>query len=109
MHESDGAKEAKQRNQSSTMVVPWGLLTLVFGGLYGYLSPGSQPKGRMLVNGLFIGLVLAIVFGLIGLTAGAPAFGLLGWGLFFDIVILTLLFVLGVWIGDLLESATTTS
>ncbi len=81
----------------------------MFGGLYGYLSPGSQAKGRMLVNGLFIGLVLAIIIGLIGLTAGAPALGVAGWGLFFDVMILTLLFVLGTWIGDLLEAGTSTN
>ncbi len=84
-------------------MVPWGLLTRVIGGLYGNFSPGKQPRGSMLLNGTLFGLVLAVALALRGILAGAPALG--GIGFFWDIAALTLLFVLGTWLGDLLEGA----
>src|SRR5687767_14635413 len=85
----------------------WGLLTFVIGLLYGWLSPGRENKMRLLRNGVIFGLLLAIVLGLIGFFTGYSPLGV-GSGrdmlsLFVSVVILTLLFVLGAWIGDLIE------
>lgn len=85
----------------------WGLLTFVIGLLYGWLSPGRQNKGQMFKTGLLIGIVLALVLGLIGYVANSNpvGFGTGMLGIFLSVLILTLVFVLGVWIGDLIEGA----
>lgn len=85
----------------------WGLLAFVVGLLYGWLSPGRQDKGRMLMTGLLYGIVIGVILGLIGWAVGSnPLFlgagaGILG--IIVTVVILTVLFVVGVWLGDLLE------
>lgn len=83
----------------------WGLLALVVGFLYGWLKPGAQDKSRMMVHGLVIGLVVGLALALLGFAIGSnPVYfgsGLLG--VVLGVVIITLLFVLGVWIGDLVE------
>lgn len=87
------------------MAVPWGLLVFVIGILYGALARGRQDKGALFKQGLVIGLVLALVLVLIGWAVGAPVLGI-GGGLWIVLaaVILSLLFILGVWIGDLVTS-----
>jgi VIT1/CCC1 family predicted Fe2+/Mn2+ transporter len=90
-------------------MVPWGLIVFVVGILYGWLSPGRQNKGYLFKQGLVIGLVLALVLALIGWAAGANPLGLAmgdALGIFLAVVILTLLFILGAWIGDLIEGPT---
>lgn len=86
----------------------WGLLAFVIGLLYGWLSPGRQNKGQMLKTGLIIGIVLALVLGLIGYAANSNpvGFGSGILGIFLSVLIITIVFVLGVWIGDLIEGAT---
>ena len=87
------------------MAVPWGLLVFVIGILYGALARGRQDKGALFKQGLIIGLVLALVLVLIGWATGAPALGFGGaLGIIITAVILSLLFILGVWIGDLVTS-----
>lgn len=84
----------------------WGIIALILGGVYGFAATGKQDKSSIFVNGLVIGLVVAGVFALIGVLSGAPALGI-GSGLSFlwDAIIITLLFILGVFLGDLLEGA----
>lgn len=90
------------------MPVPWGLVTFIIGLFYGWLSPGREAKWALLKTGLLIGLVLALVFVLLGFLVGATPLGL-GGGLsiFVSVVVLTLLFILGAWLGDLIERSTT--
>ncbi|HUR26276.1 MAG TPA: hypothetical protein VM327_09720 [Candidatus Thermoplasmatota archaeon] len=88
------------------MAVPWGLLAFVIGLLYGALKRGRQDKSDLFKRGLLIGLVVGIVLALIGFLTGYPILGVGGflaaiWGAF----VLTLLFILGVWIGDLVTGA----
>lgn len=80
----------------------WGIVTLLIGIAYGFLAKGRQDKGRLFMTGLVIGLVLAIVFGLLGGLSGLglPA-GFVG--ILIAALILTILFVIGVWVGDLIE------
>jgi hypothetical protein len=88
------------------MAVPWGVIVFLVGILYGFFTPGRQDKGRLLRNGIIIGLVLALVFALLGAFAGANPLGFGGSGfvgIFVSALVLTILFVLGVWLGDLLE------
>ena len=84
----------------------WGLLALVVGLLYGWLTPGTQDKSRILVHGLVIGFVVAIVLALLGVAVGSNPlqFGGGFFGIFLSVVVITLLFVLGVWLGDLMGS-----
>ena len=89
------------------MAVPWGLVTFFVGMIYGWLAPGRQSKSRLFINGLVIGLILALVFGLLGYLTEAPPIGIPGMlGIVVSVLVLTLLFVLGTWIGDLIEGAT---
>lgn len=87
------------------MAVPWGLVTFIIGIAYGLLKPGRQQKGQLFKTGLLIGVVLAVVFALLGYAVGANPIGIgAGFvGLVIAAVVLSLLFVLGVWIGDLIE------
>lgn len=83
----------------------WGLLALVFGVLYGWLKPGVQDKSTIMVRGLIIGLVVGLVLALLGVAVNSnPVYVGSGFlGIVLGIVIITLLFILGVWLGDLIE------
>lgn len=84
----------------------WGLLAFFVGILYGWLKTGAQDKSQILVRGLIIGLAVGILLALVGILgfgSSPVGFGSGFLGVVFSIVIITLLFILGVWIGDLLE------
>lgn len=87
------------------MAVPWGLVVLLVGIVYGYAKPGKQSKWRIFKTGLLVGLVLGLVSAILGSLAGLRAIGIGGgfWGIVIDVVVLTVLFIVGVWIGDVLE------
>ena len=83
----------------------WGLLALVIGILYGWLQPGRQDKSRLMVHGLIIGLIVGLVLALLGASIGSNPvyFGSGFLAVVLGVVVVTLLFVLGVWLGDLIE------
>ena len=85
----------------------WGLLIFLVGLLYGWMTPGRQDKGRLLWNGFLMGIVVALVVALLGAALdSAPlplGFGIVGMVLI--ILILTIVFVVGAWLGDLVEGA----
>lgn len=84
----------------------WGLVAFLIGIAYGWWAPGTQDKGRLFINGLVIGLVIGLVLALIGYWADAPALGVGGLvGIFLAVAVITALFVLGAWIGDMIERA----
>lgn len=88
------------------MAVPWGLVVLLIGVAYGWLSPGKQDKSHIFKTGIIWGLVIAVVVALLGLLFKANPLGLGDVGflsLFISFVVMTILFIVGVWIGDLLE------
>lgn len=83
----------------------WGLLIALIGFAYGALVPGRQNKGALFRQGLLIGLIVAFALVLLGLLAGSPPFGLAGFvGFLIQVAILSLLFILGVWVGDLVTA-----
>jgi len=86
----------------------WGLITFVIGIAYGWLTPGRQSKLGLFMTGLWIGLIVAVAFAVIGYFYHADplGFGTTFLGLFLAIVVLTLVFVLGAWVGDLIEGQT---
>lgn len=83
----------------------WGILTFGVGVVYGLLRPGRENKWLLFKTGLLIGLILALVFALIGFFPDVDplGFGTTVLGLFVTVLVLTVLFVLGAWVGDLIE------
>lgn len=84
----------------------WGWILLFIGIAYGYMTPGKQDKSRLFWKGLIIGLVAAVVLTLIGwVTNSNPV--VLGdtgfWGFIWGAILLTLAFIVGVFIGDLFD------
>lgn len=83
----------------------WGFLVFLVGLLYGWLTPGKQDKGRIFRDGLLIGAVMALVLALLGAAIHAAPLplgaGVLG--VILGVVALTLIFILGTWLGDLVE------
>ena len=86
--------------------IPWGLVAFLVGLAYGAFARGKQDKSQLFKTGLLIGLVVAVILVIIGVVTGAPALGL-GGGLMavLTALILAALFVLGVWLGDLITGA----
>ena len=89
------------------MPIPWGLVIFLIGIVWGLVAPGRQAKFRMLMNGLLIGVILGLVFALLGYTMDNNPLGVgtTWWTFVVAFFVLTLLFTLGVWIGDLIEGA----
>lgn len=87
------------------MALPWGLVVFLIGIAWGLLAPGRQGKLRLIFNGLLIGAILALVFILLGHTIDNNPLGLGDtWGEYFlAFLVISLLFALGVWVGDLVE------
>ncbi|MEA3201555.1 MAG: hypothetical protein QOE90_2983 [Thermoplasmata archaeon] len=86
----------------------WGiLLPILIGIAVGYFSPGKQDKSHMFKIGALWALGLAIVIAIIGyVTGNNPLTGGSGAGflsLFLSFIVSLVLFLVGVWIGDLLE------
>lgn len=83
----------------------WGLLAILVGFLYGWLKPGTQDKSRLLVHGLMFGLIIGLVLAFLGFAIGSNPiyFGSGVLGLVLGVIIITVLFILGVWLGDLVE------
>ncbi len=97
------ATEKPARRRSSRRM--WGLLAIVAGLLYGWMTPGRQDKGRLLWNGFLFGIVIALGMALLGAALDAPPLPLgAGFvGLVLTVLILTAVFVAGAWLGDLAE------
>jgi cation transport ATPase len=89
-------------------MVVFEILSFILGIIYGYASPGKENRGMLLRNGLLIGIGLGIIFVVVGLLV-SPSLLVLGAVtysaavLFIEVVILTVLFIIGTWIGDWFE------
>lgn len=83
----------------------WGLATFLVGGLFGWMTPGLRNRSRVLRIGLLMGVVVAIVLALLGVLVGSPPLGI---GtepadVAASVVAMTVFFVAGVWVGDVLQ------
>lgn len=83
----------------------WGWLALIVGIAYGYFSPGRQDKMDLFKKGLLYGAIIAVILAVVGLLFRQDVLGM-GTGLVANIIaaiIITLLFIGGVWLGDWIE------
>lgn len=83
----------------------WGLIAFLIGIIYGWAKPGRQPKMQLLKTGVLIGVLVALIMVLIGYFAGVSPLGI-GTGalsLILSAILISVLFVLGVWLGDIFE------
>lgn len=88
------------------MAIPWGLVVFLVGIAYGWLSPGRQDKSHIFKEGLLWGLAVAVVVALLGFFFKANPLGLGDVGflsLFLSFIVMTIVFIVGVWIGDMIE------
>jgi len=85
------------------------LLNLIFGIVFGFLHHGKEDYTGLLRNGAIAGIILGIFFVLLAsylVPAGTSInVGFLGiFGIFIEIIIFVIIFILGAFIGDRLES-----
>lgn len=96
-----------------------GILTAVIvliGVIYGFFRKGTEDYWQLLKRGIIIGLAIGIIIVIAGLVAGGLMAGLIGGviggflagigglSVMVFIVIVTIEFIVGVFIGDILES-----
>ena len=82
------------------------ILIIIIGIIYGYMKPGKEDRSTLLKKGVVIGIILGaimVVFGLIGGRGILLLGGLVGAAVFIEVIILTVLFIIGSYIGDMLE------
>ena len=82
------------------------ILIIIIGIIYGYMKPGKEDRSALLKRGVVIGIILgAIMVGLGLLWGGAILLlgSLAGVYLFIEVIILAVLFIIGTYIGDMLE------
>ncbi len=82
------------------------IFAFLIGLVYAFVRPGKEDRSRLLRNGVIIGVILALILvGLGVLTGGAVLLigTVVGIYLLIEIVILTILFIVGTYIGDWLE------
>jgi len=88
------------------------LLNLVLGVLFGFFHRGKEDYGALLRNGVIAGFVLGLVFVLAArfLVPGGMSIdvGFLGVaGIFIEILLFLIIFIVGAFIGDRIEGLVT--
>ena len=91
------------------------LLVFIVGLIYGYVKPGKEDRMALLKKGAIYGIILGIVFGIIRVFlvpqwyrffyGGERLFAVTAIGTFISVVILVIIFIIGTFIGDLVEGA----
>jgi hypothetical protein len=86
------------------------LLIVIAGIIYGYSREGKEDRWHMIKKGLKIGIVLGVAFGVLGLFLGGIMAGLAAGvvgiiALPLVAFVIALEFVIGTFLGDLLEHA----
>ena len=84
------------------------LLNFIFGIAFGFFHRGKENYTGILRNGAIAGTILGIVFVLVSmyLIPGSVSIevGFLGvFGIFIEIILFVIIFILGAFIGDKLE------
>jgi hypothetical protein len=82
------------------------ILAFIIGLVYGYVKPGKEKRWELFKKGVVYGVILGVIFGLIGFFFGGPLLFVAGAiGIFIDVVFLVVVFIAGTFIGDVLEVA----
>jgi len=83
------------------------VLAFIIGLIYGYVKPGKEQRWELFKKGIMYGIILGVIFGLIGFfVSGRPLLFVAGTiGIFIDVIILVIIFIIGTFIGDILEAA----
>lgn len=83
------------------------LLNFIFGIAFGFFHKGKEDLMGLLKNGAIVGIVLGIIFVLVSMflvPGGISIVGFLGvFGIFIEIMIFVIIFIVGAFIGDWLE------
>jgi hypothetical protein len=84
------------------------LLVLIIGLTFGYFRSGKEDLVTLLKQGLTIGIILGLILGVLsiftpgGMSTGAGIAGAVGVSV--KVIILAIFFIIGVMIGDFLET-----
>ena len=82
------------------------ILIIIFGIVYAYLKPGKEDRPTLLKKGVVIGIILGAIMVVLGLIGGRWILllgTLAGAVVFIEVIILAVLFIIGTYIGDMLE------
>lgn len=81
-------------------------LAFIIGLIYGYVKHGKEKRWKLFKKGIRYGIILGIFFGIIGFFVGGLfLFAATAIGMFIEVVFLVIVFIIGTFIGDLLEVA----
>ena len=82
------------------------ILIIIIGIIYGYMKPGKEDRSTLLKKGVVIGIILGAIMVVLGLIGGGGLLllgSLAGAVVFIEVIILAVLFIIGTYIGDMLE------
>jgi len=82
------------------------ILIIIIGIIYGYIRPGKEDRSALLKKGVVIGIILGAIMVGLGLLGGRTILllgSLAGVFVFIEVIILAVLFIIGTYIGDMLE------
>ena len=80
-------------------------LAFIVGLVYGYAKPGKENRWGLFKKGIVYGLILGVILGVIGFFVGGPLlFAASAIGIFIEVVFLVIIFIIGTFIGDLVEA-----
>jgi amino acid transporter len=82
------------------------ILIILIGIIYGYMKPGKEDRSTLLKKGVVIGIILGVIMVVLGLIGGRGILllgSLVGAIVFIEVIILAILFIIGTYIGDMLE------
>ena len=82
------------------------ILIIIIGIIYGYMKPGKEDRSTLLKKGVVIGIILGAIMVVLGLIGGRGILllgSLVGAVVFIEVIILAILFIIGTYIGDMLE------
>ena len=82
------------------------ILIIIIGCIYGYMKPGKEDRSTLLKKGVVIGIILGAIMVVLGLIGGRGILllgSLVGAVVFIEVIILAVLFIIGTYIGDMLE------
>jgi uncharacterized membrane protein len=88
------------------MAYTFEILIVIIGIIYGYIKPGKEDRSALLKKGIVIGIILGAIMVILGLFGGRGILllgSLVGAAVFIEVIILAVLFIIGTYIGDMLE------